>query len=629
MPLSPPALFGPVFQAELLRTSRRRRYYVLRVLYGLILLFLIMIRFGGLYALAEYRGGTLLITDIADVARSMFYAFTAVQLITLLLLVPALVGGSIADEKQRKTLHYLMASRLSGAEIVLDKLAARLVNVGVFVLIGMPVLALLNLLGGVAWEEVSVAYAATAVTTFFVATLAVLASTVTRRVRQAVLLAYMLQVLWLFGPVIGLILFALYHPGSPAYWTQAFQSWVPLISPLFLWNLTFHWPVALPIRTTPALLFELYVWSMGSQVVAGLLVLLVSVLRLRPIFRRQEESPPRTTWLAPRARRPRWLRQPPCGDDAVLWKERYFTRTDMLTKLVVLPATVVFTVFMVLRSGIDESLGRAFADIWGRGFGGLSYAQTLFNEQLRWASPYYVALWLLSLAGATASGVTTERERDTWVSLIATPLTGGEILRGKVLGAVWGLRGFGALIGLFWVTGLLLGAVHPIGFLLALAALALLTWFVALLGTYASLRERSTSRALTATLLALLFLNGGYLIFWLPITYFGTELPWLRPQFPCTPYIVAQSLLSYDDVAYVREAAVRPGLFRLPITRPVEFCAGTLLLYAVGAVFMTRRLVRGFDAIIDRPRVTEELREVRRESKPAKAGATLRVVEDA
>jgi hypothetical protein len=92
---------------------------------------------------------------------------------------------------------------------------------------------------------------------------------------------------------------------------------------------------------------------------------------------------------------------------------------------------------------------------------------------------------------------------------------------------------------------------------------------------------------------------------------------------------VAQSLLSYDDVAYLREAAVRPGLFRLPITRPVEFCAGTLLLYAVGAVFMTRRLVRGFDAIIDRPRVTEESRAPLRVSKPAKASMPLPVVEDA
>ena len=56
--------------------------------------------------------------------------YASVQLATILLLIPALFGGVIADEKQRKTMHYLMASRLSSSEIVLDKLAARLLPLG-------------------------------------------------------------------------------------------------------------------------------------------------------------------------------------------------------------------------------------------------------------------------------------------------------------------------------------------------------------------------------------------------------------------------------------------------------------------------------------------------------------------
>ena len=55
-----------------------------------------------------------------------------VQGIAVLLLTPTLVAGVIADERQRKTLHYLLASRLSSGEIILGKLAARLLHVGVF-----------------------------------------------------------------------------------------------------------------------------------------------------------------------------------------------------------------------------------------------------------------------------------------------------------------------------------------------------------------------------------------------------------------------------------------------------------------------------------------------------------------
>jgi len=78
-------------------------------------------------------------------------------------------GGVIAGEKQRSTMHYLMDSRLSSAEIVLDRFLARMMHVGVFVHLGLPVMSLLSLFGGVPWEYVVVAYVGTASVTFFAA----------------------------------------------------------------------------------------------------------------------------------------------------------------------------------------------------------------------------------------------------------------------------------------------------------------------------------------------------------------------------------------------------------------------------------------------------------------------------
>ena len=148
------------------------------------------------------RGGQPLIADFADFAMKTFSWFSGVQVATLLVLIPALFGGVIADEKQRKTMHYLMASRLCSGEIVLDKLAARLLHVGVFVLLGMPVMCLLTLFGGVAWDYVVGAYAATFSITIFAAALAVLISTFARRVGQAVLIAYVFEIVWLIVPPI-------------------------------------------------------------------------------------------------------------------------------------------------------------------------------------------------------------------------------------------------------------------------------------------------------------------------------------------------------------------------------------------------------------------------------------------
>ena len=86
-------LLGPVFRAELVRTARRRRYYFLRVLYGLALLFLVWTYFESLRVSLERRGGRPLLGDLAHFAKQTFVALAVLQLATILALVPALFGG--------------------------------------------------------------------------------------------------------------------------------------------------------------------------------------------------------------------------------------------------------------------------------------------------------------------------------------------------------------------------------------------------------------------------------------------------------------------------------------------------------------------------------------------------------
>ena len=104
-----------------------------------------------------------------------------------------------------------------------------------------------------------------------------------------------------------------------------------------------------------------------------------------------------------------------------------------------------------------------------------------------------------------------EREKDAWTSLTVTPLEGQEILTGKMLGAFWRVRGMLAALLVVWLIGLICGAVHPLGFLLAIVATVDRPAFIAVLGTYVSLRSRSSARAIAATIAILVFLNGGYL----------------------------------------------------------------------------------------------------------------------
>ena len=295
-------LLGPVFRAELVRTPRRRRYYVLRVIYGFVLIYLIWANYQELIFRVAIRGGEPSIADFSNFALTTFISFASIQLATILFLVPPLFGGVIADEKQRKTMHYLMASRLSSGEIVLDKLAVRLLHIGAFILLGLPVMCLLTLFGGVAWDYVAVAYAGTFSITIFAASLAVMVSTFARRVWQGVLVTYVLLIAWLIVPPVFDGVCSWLYPNF-YQWFAPCNEWIQNTGPLGL-MVMIRGGRPMPMMAPGAVVssfFDLYCWMVGLQLGAALIFILIASWRLRPVFRRQEESRPRITWFAPRA----------------------------------------------------------------------------------------------------------------------------------------------------------------------------------------------------------------------------------------------------------------------------------------------------------------------------------------
>ena len=86
---------------------------------------------------------------MATIGSGLFAAILWLQGIVILFLTPAFLAGAIAEDRQRKVLFYLLASPLSGAEIVLGKVAARLINLVVLVMVGLPVVSLCLFLGGI------------------------------------------------------------------------------------------------------------------------------------------------------------------------------------------------------------------------------------------------------------------------------------------------------------------------------------------------------------------------------------------------------------------------------------------------------------------------------------------------
>ena len=148
---------------------------------------------------AQHPGGGTA-EQLRHFAESAFISFAGARGAALLCLIPALCAGVMADDYQRKTLHYLLASRLSSLEIVLGKLGARLVHVGTFIALGIPVVCLLALYGGLNPVNVFYVYFGTFTLVLFLAGLSILISILARRPRDAILVVYGIEAIWLFGP---------------------------------------------------------------------------------------------------------------------------------------------------------------------------------------------------------------------------------------------------------------------------------------------------------------------------------------------------------------------------------------------------------------------------------------------
>src|SRR5947209_7913391 len=182
-------LLGPMLFYDLVRVARRSRYFFFRCFYALLLSLLL----GWVY-LIWYLGtnsGRMQPNEMARFAESFFYTFMVVQLMVAAVLTPAYTAGAIAEEKDRKTLEFLLATDLSNREIVLSKLLSRLANITLLVLAGLPILSFLQFLGGVDPNLVLAGFAATGFTMVSLAGLSILNSVLTKRPRDAIAVTYL------------------------------------------------------------------------------------------------------------------------------------------------------------------------------------------------------------------------------------------------------------------------------------------------------------------------------------------------------------------------------------------------------------------------------------------------------
>ena len=522
---------GPVFSFELLTASRRLRYFIVRGLYGVVLAAALFIVWMSVFETTSFSQSQQ-VNEIALAANFMagfFITFSVMQLLAAVVLGPAIAAGTIASERERRTIEYLFTANLSNAEIVFSKLAARLLQIMIILLTGMPILAIAMLQGGIAPEALLAVYTITFSTVVAVTALSIAVSVWSTRARDAVIRAYLVLLMLLIVPsvIMGLRVSA----GINSFWFDAFLDYI--IGPLVTGN-PFYMLSAVVSGTSGAAMTT--GWSavgilVRNQMIFSAVCAIYAALSVRRIHVRQMgRSKTKRQWrILPRLR-------PAMGDRPMLWKELFAGAAA--SKLGALGRVAIY----LLAACVVVPVAYEFFESLVRSYQGTGPDWQIRNylATTSVASTFVgCAIGILAAARAACS-VTSEKERDCWQSLLCTPLTGAEITGAKVLGSIYAFRYlFGVLI-LLWGLAAIISSKYIIAVPFMIYTFLIVMVSASSLGVIFSLRMKSSLWAMAATLGTCFFVGGGYLFCCVPffiVSHAGDGVA--ISLAPCIPFLFA------------------------------------------------------------------------------------------
>ena len=450
-------LLGAVCEREVLIAPRTRALYATRGVYAGTLL--------GIVATCWLVvTGTQTIATVGDTAR---FGGTLMRILAPLQLVLAMFAAALTSvvavgvEKDRRTLELLLVSRLDDAQLVLGKLSGSLLRVGLLLVAAVPVFALAATFGGVTAIQIARLFLVTAAAA---ATAASIANAVA---------------LWRDTPFQSLAITAFALVAWLALGEAAATAWGP----------------AAAAAISPARSLFAALAPSGGQMLLPFLGLCGGMIVVS------------SGWAIARARR--WntveqLRPSVAGNLAaggrgparevwsnpVLWREirtRAHGRAIIAVRIawLVLFAAAVAGVVAQARATRPDRLAIAVAIV-----------------------PMVLAS-LLADAALAVTSITSEKDRGTFDLLLVSDLEPREFVWGKLLGVL------ASAADMVVLPLVLCGALVPLGLATPeygsylVVGLAVLTFFVAVLGVYAGLSHPTSRRAIAVALGIVAFLAVG------------------------------------------------------------------------------------------------------------------------
>ena len=183
--------FGlPLLAKELIEQSARKRTYVVRALFALVLYGTVLWSLYRTVATSKSSGISLL-----GAGRELYLSLARLEFLGIYLFLPAMTCGVLTAEKERDTLGLLLLTKLGPWTILLEKLLSRLVPMASFILLSLPLLSIAYSLGGIEAIDIAKLMWVLAMTALQVGSFSLLCSAWFRTTAAAFLASYLIGTL--------------------------------------------------------------------------------------------------------------------------------------------------------------------------------------------------------------------------------------------------------------------------------------------------------------------------------------------------------------------------------------------------------------------------------------------------
>ena len=436
--LNPVWLTGPIFDKELRVSSRRRRNYFLRFAYPALLTVFVVSVWYVTVSISSSGSTAFQASRMSEAGKHIVVTIVWFQFIAVQLLAVVMLSASVSDEIYHRTLGLLMTTPINSFQIVMGKLASKLLQLVLLLAISLPLLAIVRVFGGVPWDYVISSLCITLTAAIFAGSISLFFSIHTRRAHEVVIKTIFACVaLYAILPgLVGLLSFAYRSfrvSNFVLFYINPFMVMMfntqRVLSPS-LGTFPLSWPLHCAIMIGGSSLFlalsTLLVRRVGLRQAAGRFV-----YRRSSIVHRRSKDEGREGSI-------RGVKGPP-----VIWKQMKIPLIKGSRLTIVITSVLLITILF----GV---------------YGYCAYEKAFGHKEVQMGFVLvYFFLGLLRTATLAASSITSEKEARTWPILLATPLDNRQIVFGKIIGSCLGCWPFWLLLSAHVIVFSLAGCIHP------------------------------------------------------------------------------------------------------------------------------------------------------------------------